>query len=52
MVKRKKGVNFDLHFAKDFFEQLSLKMKMVSINFDNFFFHCNIFFFQKFDRMK
>ena len=25
MVKRKKEVNFDLHIAKDFFEQLSLK---------------------------
>ena len=45
MVKRKKGVNFDLHFAKDFFEQLSLKMKMVPINFDIFFFIA-IYFFQ------
>ena len=44
MVKRKKGVNFDLHFAKDFFEQLSLKMKIVAINFDNFFSLQYIFF--------
>ena len=42
MVKRKKGVNFDLHFAKDFFEQLSLKMKMVPINY---FFSLQYIFF-------